>query len=104
MTPPFTSSQIMLTLSFIAGAGALIDKNDCEAERELTGTINNYLQTMAPLKNDWELVWEPCVYKFPLIAKFTDNAVYLLQNTAYRSQYVIAISGTNPYEISDWLF
>ena len=59
---------------------------------------------MAPVKGNWELVWGPCVYKFPLIAKFSDNTVFVVQNTQDRSQYVLALSGTNPYEITDWLF
>ncbi len=104
MTPEFSPAQIMLTLAFIADAGALINKNDCEAEQELSIALENYLATLAPVRNNWELVWGPCVYKFPLIAKFTDNTVYVAQNTHDRSQFVIAISGTNPYEISDWVF
>src|ERR1700730_18240550 len=104
MTPQFTTMQVMLTLAFIADAGALIKKNDCEAEQELSASIDNYLATLAPVQGNWELVWGPCVYKFPLIAKFTDNTVYVVQNTHDRSQYVIAISGTNPYEITYWVF
>jgi pimeloyl-ACP methyl ester carboxylesterase len=104
MTPQFNTMQTMLTLAFIADAGALIKKNDCEAELELSTSIDNYLATLAPVRDNWELVWGPCVYKFPLIAKFTDNTLYVAQNTHDRSQYVIAISGTNPYELTDWVF
>ena len=104
MTPPYTPIQIMLTLAFIADAGVLIKKSECEAERELNDTIAGYLKTMAPVKDNWELVWGPCVYKFPLIAKYSDNTVYVVQNTQDRSQYVLALSGTNPYELTDWVF
>jgi hypothetical protein len=104
MTPQFTPMQIMLTLAFIAEAGSKIDKNECDSERELNVTITKHLNTMAPVKGNWELVWGPSVYKFPLIAKYSDNAVYVVQNTQDRTQYVLALSGTNPYEITDWVF
>ncbi|MCU1268053.1 MAG: hypothetical protein JWM21_4371 [Acidobacteria bacterium] len=104
MTTQFTAMQVMLTLAFIAEAGALIDKSECESERELSGTIAKHLNTMAPVKGNWQLVWGPCIYKIPLIAKYSDNTVYVVQNTSDRSQYVLALSGTNPYEITDWVF
>jgi hypothetical protein len=104
MTPEFTRMQLMIMLAFIAEAGSSISKSECDQERELSVTIANHLNTMAPVKGDWELVWGPCVYKFPLIAKYSDNTVYVVQNTQDRSQYVLALSGTNPYEVTDWIF
>lgn len=104
MTSQFDTMQVMLTLAFIAEAGVLIHKSECETALELSGTIANHLNTMAPVKDNWELVWGPCVYKFPWIATFSDNNVYVVQNTHERSHYVLALSGTNPYEITDWLF
>lgn len=104
MTPEFTRMQVMIMLAFIADAGALMKENDCAAEQKLSASIGNYLKTLAPVQNDWELVWGPCLYKFPVIAKFTDNTVYVVQRRQHPSEYVIAISGTNPYEITDWVF
>src|SRR6185312_4747680 len=104
MTPQFTPIQVMLTLAFIADSGLLITASACAAEIELKGTITNHLNNMAPVKNNWELAWGPCVYKFPLIAKHSDNTIFIAQNTQDRSQYVLALSGTNPYEITDWIF
>ncbi|WP_041350709.1 lipase family protein [Nitrosococcus watsonii] len=46
----------------------------------------------------------PSVFKFPLLAKYRDNTVYVVQSVNDESQYAIAISGTNPYEITDWIF
>lgn len=104
MTPQFTDIQVMLTLAFIADSGLLITASECAAELELKGTIANHLKTMAPVKDNWELVWGPGVYKFPLIAKHSDNTIYVVRNTKNPSEYVLALSGTNPYEITDWIF
>jgi triacylglycerol lipase len=103
MTAQFSNMQVMIMLAFIADAGAL-ETNDCEAEKRVSASIGEYLRTLAPVQNDWELVWGPCLYKFPVIAKFPDNTVYVVQNRQHPSEYVIAISGTNPYEITDWVF
>jgi hypothetical protein len=100
----YTPVQVMLTLAFIADSGLLITARDCAAELELKGIITNHLNTMAPVKGNWELAWGPCVYKFPLIARHSDNTIFLVQSTQDRSQYVLALSGTNPYEITDWIF
>lgn len=103
MPPEFATLQVMIMLAFIADAGALMKKNDCAEAQELSASIGNYVKTLAPVQNDWELVWGPCLYKFPF-AKFTDNTVYVVQNRQRPSEYVIAISGTNPYELTDWVF
>src|ERR1041384_6135851 len=100
----YTSIQIMLTHAFIADAGVLIDESDCNAEHDLYNLVNQYLQTLDTVKGNWQLVWGPCVFKFPLIAKYRDNTVYVAQNTQDKSQYALALSGTNPHEITDWLF
>ena len=103
MTTEFNTMRVMIMLAFIADAGALKKKNDCHAEQEVSASIGSYLETLAPVQNGWELVWGPCLYKFSF-AKFTDNTVYVVRNRQHPSEYVIAISGTNPYEITDWIF
>src|SRR5688572_9541583 len=97
----YTPIQVMLTLAFIADAGATLEGNDCEVEHHLYNQINHYLESMDPVKGQWDLVWGPAVFKFPLIAKLRDNTVYVVQNTKDKSQYALALSGTNPYELTD---
>jgi Lipase (class 3) len=104
MAPEYTPMQVMLTLAFIADSGLLIKASDCAAELELKGTIATHLKTKAAVKDNWELVWGPCVYKFPLIARHSDNMIFVVQSTQDRSEYVLALSGTNPYELTDWIF
>jgi len=103
-TPTYTPIQVMLTLAFIADAGATIEGTDCQTAHHLYNQINHYLETMDTVKGNWDLVWGPAVFKFPLIAKLRDNTVFVAQNTKDKSQYALALSGTNPYELTDWLF
>ncbi|MGR6035593.1 MAG: lipase family protein [Candidatus Nitrosoglobus sp.] len=100
----YTPIQIMLTLAFIADVGALIEEGGCNAENEVRNQIQQQLETLEPVKGNWKLVWGPSLFKFPLLAKYRDNTVYVVQSLEDKSQYVIAISGTNPYEITDWIF
>jgi hypothetical protein len=100
----YTPMQVMLTLAFIADVGALIEDNDCNAENDVCQQIKDCLESLEPVKGNWKLVWGPCVFKFPLIAKYRDNTIYIVQSIKDKSQYVIAISGTNPYEVTDWIF
>ena len=49
MTPPYTPTQIMLTLAFIADAGVLIKKSECDAERELKEVASSYNKDLSAL-------------------------------------------------------
>jgi hypothetical protein len=103
MTPQFTTMQTMLMLAFIADSGALLKKHNCEVEQKLSVSVGDYLKRLKPVQDEWELVWGPCLYKFPGIAKYTDNTVYVVQKKQDPSEYAIAISGTNPYELTAWV-
>jgi hypothetical protein len=100
----YTTEQVMLTLSLIADIGSTIEAGDCDAEHELYGPIEQLLQSYATVRGDWELVWGPCIFKFPLLAKYGDNTFFIVRNTQDATQYVVALSGTNPFEITDWVF
>lgn len=100
----YTTEQVMLTLAFIADIGATVEASDCDAEHELYEPIKQLLQSYPTVKGDWELVWGPCIFKFPLLAKYGDNTFFVVRNTQQASRYVIVLSGTNPFEITDWVF
>lgn len=93
----------MLALAFIADIGATIEASDCDAEHQVYGPMQHLLQSYPVVQGEWELVWGPCIFKFPLIAKYSDNTFYIVRSTQDPSHYVIALSGTNPYEITDWV-
>jgi hypothetical protein len=101
--PTFTPEQVMLTLAFIADMGTDLTGNSCNDESQLYSRIQNSLQTLAPVKGNWQLVWGPAVFKFSFVV-FPDNVLYVVQSTQDPTQYVVATSGTDPWSVSDWVF
>lgn len=61
------------------------------------------LETLAPVRGDWELVWGPVTSRVPL-GVFDSNAMYVVRHAMDRHRYVVAIRGTNPVASTDWLF
>jgi len=59
------------------------------------------LATVAPLQQQWELVWGPTLYKLP-IGLLDDNMWYVVRNVA-TGEYAIGIRGTNADAILDWI-
>ncbi|HEY1599130.1 MAG TPA: hypothetical protein VGG64_05980 [Pirellulales bacterium] len=100
----FSDEQTMLTLAFISDLGETITGTDCGTEVQLCQNVRQHLASEPAVAGDWDLVWGPTVFKFPLIARHTDDVFYIAQNTSDRSRYVLALSSTNPYELTDWLF
>lgn len=101
------TTKIMLGLAFIADLGYNTEESSCKTAGAIRTEIDAALKEMKDKTYglvNYELVWGPYVYKFPLLAKFRDNTVYIAQNQNDKSQYVLAIAGTNPCEIWDWVF
>ena len=61
------------------------------------------LRTLAPLKDEWCLVWGPVTSRSGPDA-FNSAAMYVVRNRREPARYVVAIRGTNPVAASDWLF
>src|SRR2546425_9170344 len=53
---------------------------------------------------DWKIKWGPKCFR-PPAGWFDDEVLYVAQDAACdHERYVIAIRGTNPISLSDWLF
>jgi len=63
----------------------------------------NGLETLEPVRGEWDLVWGPVTSRIPL-AVFDSNAMYVVRSRREPYRYVVAIRGTNPIASSDWLF
>ena len=61
------------------------------------------LGSLAPVKDQWELVWGPVTSRLPL-GVFNSSAMYVVRHARERHRYVVAVRGTNPVASSDWLF
>jgi hypothetical protein len=52
---------------------------------------------------DWSVVWGPCVHSLkPAVANYATNALYVACSPSL-STYVVAIAGTNPESLYDWI-
>lgn len=54
------------------------------------------------LIGQWELVWGPVVYQ-EKGSRVADNAMYVARNKTTPTEYVVAISGTNPISKYGWI-
>jgi hypothetical protein len=99
----FTLEQVMMTLAGIAYRGFSDvlpgDPHGVVVRR----AVQEGLDTLAPVRGEWELVWGPVTSRLPLGA-FDSNAMYVVRNRQARHRYVVALRGTHPISSSDWLF
>lgn len=99
----FTKEQLMLSFSYMAYYGFDLTGSDSENAQKILADIQQALRTWEPVKDDWEVVWGPGIFAFHG-DKFDDNLMYVVKNRADPDRYVIAIRGTNPVSLKDWLW
>ena len=97
------SARVMLTLAALAYRGFQDALTGSVHERIVTGALLDGLQTLAPVKNEWDLVWGPATDRAPGQA-VDANAMYVVRSRQAPQRLVVAIRGTNPVSISDWVF
>ena len=72
-------------------------------EEIVSAALLDGLQTLAPVKNEWELVWGPATGRDR--GQVVDSsAMYVVRSRRAPNRYVVAIRGTNPISLSDWMF
>jgi hypothetical protein len=99
----FTAEQVMLTLAGLTYRGFHDPLPGEPHDVVVRGALLDGLQTLAPVRGDWELVWGPVTSRGA--REFVDsNAMYVVRHRRERQRYVVAIRGTNPISPSDWLF
>jgi hypothetical protein len=93
---PWTADQVMFTLAYLAYDG----ESSTDPHFVMKQLLHD-LATVAPLQQQWELVWGPALYKLP-IGLLDDNMWYVVRNVA-TGEYAIGIRGTNADAILDWI-
>jgi hypothetical protein len=101
--PEFSDEQIMLCLSGLAYRGFQDAGRTPLHAANVSAAIERGFSSMAPLQGRFELAWGPALYRGPL-SLFDDKLVYVARDLQHMSRYVVAIRGTNPISIWDWLF
>jgi hypothetical protein len=99
----FTDQQIMLTLAALTYRGFEDVLRGPVHEDIVRGALVDGLQTLAPVKNEWELVWGPATDRTLGLAVDT-NMMYVARSRRTANRLVVAIRGTNPLSLPDWVF
>lgn len=98
----FSEEQRMLCLALLAYRGYQdVCPPPIHAQR-LCSAVQRGLAELEPLRGQWELLWGPATYR-PLFAVFDSSAMYVVRSVPHPHRYVIAIRGTNPVALLDWL-
>ena len=94
----------MLTLAAISYRGYNLLTTSSEASRydRLRAAMVESLNTLAPVKDHWDIVWGPASYSHSLAA-LDEVVIYVAQNREKPTMFVVAIRGTNPISLSDWI-
>jgi Lipase (class 3) len=99
----FADERIMLTLAALTYRGFHDPLRGRMHEEAVTSALLDGLQTLAPVKNEWDLVWGPATGREP--GQIVDsNAMYVARSRRAPQRLVVAIRGTNPVSVSDWVF
>jgi hypothetical protein len=97
----YTLTDVMLTHAAITYRGfALVLPED---RARLRATMAECLHTLGPVKNQWDIVWGPASFRSKLSA-FDDAAMYVARSRTQPSRFVVAVRGTNPVSLFDWVF
>lgn len=103
-TTAFKPIQKVYALSTLAGTPSdqhgTVDELEAYAQKIITATLAN--PTVQVLIGQWNLVWGPAVHQVAG-SDVADNAFYIAQNSATPTEFVIAISGTNPISRYGWI-
>lgn len=100
--PVITPAQ-QATFAVGAFAGVSSSVTGSDPDQATFELISTGLRNAAGTIGTWNIVWGPSVVMQPIGAAVAMNTMYVAQSAADPSQYVIAIAGTNPRSVLDWI-
>ena len=103
--PNLNLRKIMASFAYLAYCGQGITTP--KPETEILRLINAAMPRIKPIASStkkplWSVVWGPAVFTMPG-ALYQDNMMFVAQNLADATQFVIAVRGTNFISDLDWL-
>ncbi len=100
----YDQQQIIFALNSIANAPSGRHGSVSELEAYAGEVVRRVLADpgVVGLIGEWKLVWGPAVFQADG-STVADNAMYVAQNQTDESEYVVAISGTNPISAYGWI-
>ena len=102
--PIYDRTQIIYALNSIANSPSnhkgTVEELETYAKEVVSQTFEN--KSIQSLVGEWELVWGPCVYQAEG-SNVADNAMFIARSKNVMTDFVIAISGTNPISKYGWI-
>jgi len=93
----------MLALAGIAYRGFNLVYPEPLQSRRLRALMDECMANFLPLTAGWEIVWGPVSFRATSVS-LADAVMYVAENQNSRRSLAIAMRGTNPISLSDWLF
>jgi len=95
--------RTMLTLAGISYRGTNLILPEQLKRPRLRALMDECMARFSTVKDKWKIVWGPA--SFSAVSPGLDDAlIYVAQSIASPSTIAIAIRGTNPMSLSDWVF
>src|SRR5262249_9504848 len=98
----FNDEAVMLTLAALTYRGFQDVLGGRAHEGIVSGALVDGLSTLAPVKDQWELVWGPTTDRGHGVVD--SNMMYVVRSRQAANRLVVAIRGTNPISFTDWVF
>ncbi|NES87674.1 MAG: lipase family protein, partial [Moorea sp. SIO2B7] len=100
-SPSLDQEKQVFILSILSNAVSSNWGTQKHLQELLKERVTKVLETPSIQKDigNWDVVWGPVVYK-PKISKYAAHSMYVAQNG---NQYVVALAGTNPTSLFDWI-
>src|SRR5215470_1073115 len=98
----FNDESTMLTLAALTYRGFQDVLGGRVHQGLVSGALMDGLSTLAPVKDQWELVWGPTTDRGDGVVD--SNMMYVVRSRQAAHRLVVAIRGTNPISFTDWVF
>jgi Lipase (class 3) len=103
LPPENATARLMLTLAAISYRGVNLIAPEAHKRARLRQLMDECMAKFSMVAGKWKIVWGPA--SFSAVSPGLDDALmYVAQSSEKPSSFAIAIRGTNPISVSDWVF
>ncbi len=99
----YSIDQIMLTLAAITYRGYYLTLPEPAKRARMYQAMTDCLRKLGPVKDQWDIVWGPVSFN-SVHAGFDDAAMFVARQRGKPATFAIAVRGTNPLSLFDWVF
>ena len=96
------TDQEMMTLAAITYRGINLVLPEAPKRARLRQLMDDCMTTFSAVRGNWKIVWGPA--DFNAVSPGFDDVLMYVAQSADEKRLAIAIRGTNPISITDWLF